>query len=152
MKKVIIPSSSNPFVVDINGKKYTYQAGTEQEVPDEVAVIIEAYYEHHTAKPEETTPPFSCCSGGGGTGGGGSGGSGSVSGKDGVSPTVSISKVDKVTTISITDVNGTKTAVINDGADGKTPVKGVDYYTETDKTEMVNLVLEELPTWNGGVY
>lgn len=59
MKKVIIPSSSKPFVVDINGKKYTYQAGTEQEVPDEVAVIIEAYYEHHNDKPEVTDPPFS---------------------------------------------------------------------------------------------
>ena len=31
------------------------------------------------------------------------------------------------------------------GADGKTPVKGVDYYTEADKTEMVNLVLAAIP-------
>ena len=38
------------------------------------------------------------------------------------------------------------------GADGKTPVKGTDYYTETDKTEMVNLVLSALPTWTGGNY
>ena len=39
-------------------------------------------------------------------------------GKDGVSPTVAVSKSGKVTTISITDKNGTKTATINDGADG----------------------------------
>ena len=32
-----------------------------------------------------------------------------------------------------------------DGEDGKTPVKGVDYYTEADKTEMVNLVLAAIP-------
>ena len=38
------------------------------------------------------------------------------------------------------------------GAAGKTPVKGTDYYTEADKTEMVNLVLAALPTWTGGSY
>lgn len=39
-------------------------------------------------------------------------------GNDGFSPTVSVSKSGKVTTVSITDKNGTKTATINDGADG----------------------------------
>ena len=39
-----------------------------------------------------------------------------------------------------------------DGADGKTPEKGTDYYTEADKTEMVNRVISALPTWNGGSY
>ena len=38
------------------------------------------------------------------------------------------------------------------GADGKTPVKGTDYYTEADKAEMVNSVLSALPTWTGGSY
>lgn len=38
------------------------------------------------------------------------------------------------------------------GADGYTPLKGVDYYTEADKTEMVNTVLSALPTWTGGSY
>lgn len=38
--------------------------------------------------------------------------------KVGVSPIVDISKDGKVTTISITDVEGTKTATINDGEDG----------------------------------
>lgn len=40
-------------------------------------------------------------------------------GDDGISPTVSVSKSGKVTTISITDKNGTKTATVNDGADGQ---------------------------------
>ena len=31
------------------------------------------------------------------------------------------------------------------GKDGYTPVKGVDYYTEADKAEMVELVLAALP-------
>lgn len=38
------------------------------------------------------------------------------------------------------------------GADGHTPVKGTDYYTAADKTEMVELVLAALPTWEGGSY
>jgi len=48
----------------------------------------------------------------------GSDGQPGTDGKDGVSPTVTVSKSDKVTTISITDENGTKTATINDGYDG----------------------------------
>lgn len=39
-----------------------------------------------------------------------------------------------------------------DGAPGYTPQKGVDYYTEGDKAEMVNLVLSALPPWEGGAY
>lgn len=38
------------------------------------------------------------------------------------------------------------------GADGYTPVKGTDYYTEEDKAEMVNLVLAAITTWTGGNY
>ena len=40
-------------------------------------------------------------------------------GENGVSPTVEVNKTGKVTTITITDVNGTKTATINDGKDGQ---------------------------------
>lgn len=39
-------------------------------------------------------------------------------GTDGVSPTISVSKSGKVTTITIVDAEGTHTATINDGADG----------------------------------
>ena len=38
------------------------------------------------------------------------------------------------------------------GKDGKTPVKGTDYFTVADKQELVNAVLASLPTWTGGSY
>ena len=38
------------------------------------------------------------------------------------------------------------------GADGKAPVKGTDYWTAADKTEIVNDTLAALPTWTGGGY
>lgn len=37
------------------------------------------------------------------------------------------------------------------GADGKTPVKGEDYFTEADKSEMVSAVISALPKYNGEV-
>lgn len=44
MKTVIIPNDYHPFVIEVNGVKYTYPEGTEQSVPDEVASAIENYY------------------------------------------------------------------------------------------------------------
>lgn len=38
------------------------------------------------------------------------------------------------------------------GIPGVTPVKGIDYFTEEDKAEMVADVLASLPAWNGGSY
>lgn len=38
------------------------------------------------------------------------------------------------------------------GADGKTPVKGVDYWTNADQKSIVNDVLKALPIWSGGAY
>ncbi len=52
MKTVTIPTCANPFVVIINGKKYTYPAGETVSVPDEVAEVIERHEEAHP-KPEE---------------------------------------------------------------------------------------------------
>ncbi len=37
------------------------------------------------------------------------------------------------------------------GQDGYTPVKGVDYFTEADKSEMVSAVLAALPVYEGEV-
>ena len=52
----------------------------------------------------------------------------------------------KITEIELTPgPQGEPGAPGKDGEDGKTPVKGVDYYTEADKTEMVNLVLAAIP-------
>lgn len=75
---------------------------------------------------------------------------------------VSISKVEQTTTstaddgnnvITVTLSNGqTATFTVQNGSKGSTPVKGTDYYTAADKTEMVNAVIAALPTWNGGSY
>ena len=111
--------------------------------------------------------------------------------KDGVSPIATVSQTGTGAVISITDKDGTTTATITNGKDGKdgytpqkgidyfdgqpgkdgadgapgekgdkgdtglagyTPVKGTDYWTDTDKTDMLNDVLAALPTWNGGSY
>lgn len=65
-KVVTIPTSQSPFVVMVNGAKYVFPAGSVQEVPDEVAIVIEAYSRETPAKPVDA--PFDCCEGGG-TGG-----------------------------------------------------------------------------------
>jgi hypothetical protein len=57
-----------------------------------------------------------------------------ATGADGVSPTVAVSKSGKVTTVSITDKNGTKTATINDGADGSPGSAGKDGTSVTVKS------------------
>jgi hypothetical protein len=85
--------------------------------------------------------------------------SGDFDGADGVSCTHSWNG----TTLTVTSASGTSSADLKggkgdkgepgtNGADGYTPVKGTDYYTEADKAEMVDLVLAALPTWNGGSY
>lgn len=51
-KNVMIPDCTRPFFeVEINGKKYRYRSGTEQEVPDDVAQVIEQHTEAHEKKP-----------------------------------------------------------------------------------------------------
>jgi hypothetical protein len=70
-----------------------------------------------------------------------------LKGKDGFSPVVITSKQDGTTTVTITDAEGTKTATILDGEKGDkgyTPVKGTDYFTDADKTEIVAAVLAQV--------
>ena len=71
-------------------------------------------------------------------------------GKDGISA----SHQWNGTTLVITSASGTSSANLQGpaGLDGKTPVKGIDYYTDSDKDEIVNLVMSSLSTWNGGSY
>lgn len=73
-------------------------------------------------------------------------------GGDGFSPIVNVTPIDGGHKVSITDKNGEKTFDVMDGKDGYTPVKGTDYFTPSDKSEMVQSVLNSLPTWNGGSY
>lgn len=49
--------------------------------------------------------------------------------------------------------NGSDVGLKGDkGADGKTPVKGTDYWTAADKAEIVKDTLAALPKWTGGSY
>jgi hypothetical protein len=102
----------------------------------------------------------------GGSSGGGSGGDGSdgTPGKDGFSPIAKVTQTSSGAVITITDAEGTTTATVKnghdgvdgtagkdgkDGADGKTPVKGVDYYTEAEKEALVQEILDQVPSGGG---
>ena len=63
MKTVKIPECMNPFEVIVNNQRYRYPGGTEQEVPDEVAEVIEVHMKNHE---ERTAPPYVPGGGGGG--------------------------------------------------------------------------------------
>lgn len=82
-------------------------------------------------------------------------------GKDGHSPVVTATKFGKTTTIS---VDGAAIATVEDGTDGApgvagapgkngtdghTPVKGTDYWTASDKAEIVAEVTVALPKYGG---
>ena len=75
-------------------------------------------------------------------------------GKDGHSPVVTATKSGKTTTIS---VDGTAIATVEDGTpgtpgtDGHTPVKGTDYWTASDKAEIVAEVTAALPKYGGEI-
>ena len=53
-KMIKIPEDRNPFVVILNGVRYSYPAGETIEVPDHVADVIEKY---EKAKPKPVEPP-----------------------------------------------------------------------------------------------
>ena len=67
-----------------------------------------------------------------------------------ISPTAKVERETDGVLITITDKDGTTTAEVFDGAkgdkgtDGYSPVRGVDYFTEEDKTAMVNAVLAQV--------
>ena len=76
-------------------------------------------------------------------------GTNGLPGQDGFSPTVEVTDTETGVLLTITDIEGTKTATINDGKqgaqgvpgkDGHTPVKGVDYFTQEDKQEIIDAV------------
>lgn len=69
-------------------------------------------------------------------------------GIDGVSPKVSVSPITGGHSVTFTSAYG---PVNFDVMNGKTPVKGQDYYTQADKDEMVASVIAALPVYNGEV-
>lgn len=87
-------------------------------------------------------------------------------GTDGFSPIAKVTQTTSGAVITITDATGTSTATVKNGSDGKdgsdgtdgkdgrdgvdgedgyTPVKYKDYFTEADKQEVVDAVLEQVP-------
>lgn len=75
-----------------------------------------------------------------------------LDGQDGFSPTVELTDTETGVTLTITDINGAKTATIKNGKqgaqgpqglpgpagqDGHTPVKGVDYFTDEEKNQII---------------
>ncbi|MBR5874539.1 MAG: hypothetical protein IKY90_07405 [Oscillospiraceae bacterium] len=73
-------------------------------------------------------------------------------GVDGFSPTVSVSKTGKVTTIRITDKNGTKTATINDGEDGQDAEGGTESGVPTFMFMEIDGALKLIDPDNGEVF
>ena len=65
-------------------------------------------------------------------------------GADVVSPVATVEQTAEGAVIKITDKNGETTATVTNGKDGYTPVRGVDYFTEADKAEIVKTVIESL--------
>lgn len=62
-------------------------------------------------------------------------------GNPGFSPTVHVTEVTGGYRVTITDEAGAHEYIVYDGADGEdgyTPVRGVDYWTDADKTEIVS--------------
>lgn len=74
---------------------------------------------------------------------GGSGGTGA----DGYSPVANVTQTDTGAVISITDKSGTTTATISNG---KTPQKGVDYFTEAEKQEITEQAAALVDVPEGG--
>lgn len=81
-----------------------------------------------------------------------------------ISPVFSYEEVEEGINLTVTDAEGTKTVLLPhgekgdqgeqgeqgeqgiQGEPGQTPEKGVDYWTEEDKAEIVQDVLDALPT------
>lgn len=86
----------------------------------------------------------------------GANGANGANGQDGVSCTHSWNG----TVLTVTSASGTSSANLKgekgetgaNGTNGYTPVKGTDYFTDSDKQELVADVLAALPIWNGGSY
>ena len=73
-------------------------------------------------------------------------------GKDGFSPVIAVATLEDGHRIAITDAAGTRTFDVKNGisgSDGYAPVKGVDYWTNADKAEVVQAVLAALPNASG---
>ena len=76
---------------------------------------------------------------------------GGGTGQDGFSPIAKVTDTTEGVLIEITDKNGKTSATVKDGKNGYTPIKGVDYFTQSDKDEIKQSVISALPKYNGEV-
>lgn len=65
-----------------------------------------------------------------------------------ISPVVDVTELENGYEIIVIDANGEESFIIPKGI---TPEKGVDYWTDEDRSVMVNDVLAALPVYNGEV-
>lgn len=69
-------------------------------------------------------------------------------GEPGFSPVATVTKNGRTSRLTVTDKNGTTSTDINDGADGYTPRKGIDYFTQSDKNQIVDEVIDRVPPYD----
>ncbi len=123
---VVVYELAEPVIVQLEPRRVTMLAGNNAlwssagHTALEYTVDTKTYVDNHT---------------GAGSGGG--------------FPVASVTETSTGAVIMVTDANGTTTATINNGKDGKTPVKRTDYFTDADINEMVNAVIAALPVYGG---
>lgn len=69
-----------------------------------------------------------------------------LKGEDGVSPIINIAEIENGYRVTITDKEQTSSF---DVLNGKTPIKGVDYFTEQEKIALVAELIEQFPLYSG---
>lgn len=69
-----------------------------------------------------------------------------LKGEDGFSPIVNIAEIENGYRVTITDKESVSSF---DVLNGKTPIKGVDYFTEQDKIALVAELIEQFPLYSG---
>lgn len=72
-----------------------------------------------------------------------------VAGPPGVSPTVSTEEIDGGTRVTFTFQGGSETVDLLNGKDGKTPVKGIDYFTESEIQDVAKRAAALVPGGGG---
>lgn len=68
-----------------------------------------------------------------------------LKGEDGFSPDMVIVEAGNGHRVTVIDKDGETSFYVPNGKDGYTPVKGVDYFTNEDKSEIVTDILNEMP-------
>lgn len=67
-----------------------------------------------------------------------------IKGEDGFSPIITVENLEKEHKITITDKEDTESFIITDGQDGYTPIKGEDYWTPAEITEIKNSISNDI--------